>query len=137
MAKESCVLCGSSYLTGDDAIAAFRDANTPQATVPLAKPQAVGMKYTLLIYVPGGSGYDVLCHLESDTPFMPIARGDLLNPRSWSHRSRDLTDPACPHGVVLRVTGLEHFICEAGGRVSRHSIGVFTAALDDSAESRP
>jgi hypothetical protein len=89
----------------------------------------VSLKYTLLIYLPG-SIEDVACRLESDQPFMPIARGDLLNPRTWSNRPDDLAD------VLLRVVGVEHFLCQVEDRVSRHSIGVFTEAVADDEESR-
>jgi hypothetical protein len=87
------------------------------------------MKYTLLIYHPGSSD-DVVCRLEADTPFMPIARGDLLNPRVWSNR------PDALAGVLLRVVGMEHFVCQVEDRVSRYSIAVSTEAVPDTAESR-
>lgn len=93
-------------------------------------------KYALEIYLPGNSGYDVAYTIESDHPFMPIAKGDFINPRTWpTHNYQQIDHEQCPHGVLLRVTGLEHFITEVNG-VAKHKIGIFTEAIDDVAESR-
>lgn len=98
------------------------------------------MKYVLEIYPPGGSGRDVAHTITSDAPFLPISRGDLLNPQLWpEHASSVLDDVRAQfrHGVVLRVTGVEHMISEADGRPMTHKVCIFTKAEENIAGSRP
>ena len=82
--------------------------------------------YTLEIYLPGGVA-DVAVTFESDTPFMAINIGDILNPRLWTAFDYQ--------GEVLKVAKLEHFIWETQG-VIKHKIGVFTEAVSDDEDSR-
>lgn len=82
--------------------------------------------YALEIYLPGGTA-DVAAVFESDTPFMAINIGDILNPRLW--KTFDY------QGEVLRVVKLEHFIWETQGIV-KHKIGVFTEAVSDDEGTR-
>lgn len=98
------------------------------------------IKYQLEIYRPNNSGYDSCCFMESDSPFLPIQKGDLINPRTWnSHYSNIYTEfPEFEYGIILRVTGFEHFIVQReDGFISSHKIGIFTEAISDIAESRP
>lgn len=97
-------------------------------------------RYAIEIYLPDSEGDEVACLIESDEPFQAIQKGDLINPRSWnSHYSTNLQSsfPNRPHGIVLRVTGIEHFIFQREGGFSQHKLGVFTRAEDDVADSRP
>jgi hypothetical protein len=77
------------------------------------------MKYVLEIYGPRETD-TVLINLPSTTPFMPIERGDLLDPRGWPDGG-DLTRA----GKALRVTDVEHIIQEG-----LHKIMVYTRAVD-------
>jgi hypothetical protein len=99
------------------------------------------LKYMIDIYLPNNPGTDVTFHAESDKPFLPIQKGDLINPRTWnSHYSSSLraSTAETPYGIILRVTGVEHFIVQQEDEsLSRHGIGVFTEAVSDVAESRP
>jgi hypothetical protein len=99
------------------------------------------MRYTVEIYLPGNLGLDAACSFEVSEPLFPFAKGDIINPRVWSshyHNNLRSQVPNYPHGVVLRVTGVEHFLTmDQNGVVGHHQIGVFTEALDDVAASRP
>jgi hypothetical protein len=101
--------------------------------------QSESMRYRLFIYKPGGK--KTVAHtLESDSPFLAINKGDLLNPRCWGEQaSTNLAEDKAQfrYGIMLQVTGLEHFIVESDGKVVSHGMGVFTEALEDIAESRP
>ena len=95
------------------------------------------VRYVLEIYPPGNF-MDVLAAIEAPVPFASVAVGDLINPRAWFGHYRDALERYCPgrkHGVVLRVTGLEHLI-SANGQSFFHKILIFTEALDDTEESR-
>lgn len=99
-------------------------------------------KYSLDIYLPGNPGYDVACHIESDDPFLPIQKGDIINPRTWSSHYSSLlktsyNESERKYGIVLRVTGIEHFIMQNEGGFSQHKLGIFTEAIDDIPETRP
>ena len=98
-------------------------------------------RYVLEIYLPDNPGSDSACLLDSDEPFLTIQKGDLINPRTWnSHYSGNLkasTDQKT-YGIVLRVTGAEHFISQReDGTIIEHRIGIFTEAVEDVAENRP
>jgi hypothetical protein len=98
------------------------------------------MKYELEIYLPGGKGYDVVDLISSEAPFLPITRGDIINPKTLGAQATlNLAQvlERFRHGCVLRVTGIEHFIVQVEGRVTRHRLGVFTEAIEDVDESRP
>ena len=97
-------------------------------------------QYGLEIYLPGNGGDDAVCVLESDQPFAPFQKGDLINPRSWpslSHDGVQATVGYFPHGAMLRVTGVEHFLVHTDKGLVQHKIGVFTEAFDDTAKNRP
>jgi uncharacterized protein YfbU (UPF0304 family) len=96
--------------------------------------------YGLEIYLPGNDGDDAACTLESDQPFAPFQKGDLINPRSWPGHAHDAVRATAghfPHGALLRVTGIEHFIVHTDKGLVQHKIGVFTEAVDDTAKNRP
>lgn len=99
-------------------------------------------RYALEIYLPQNPGSDTACTIEADEPFLPIQRGDLINPRTWtSHYFNNLRgsldEGEYPYGVLLRVTGVEHFLIQREEGFSQHRLGVFTEAVSDTAESRP
>ena len=96
-------------------------------------------RYALEIYLPGNSGSDVACTIESDEPFLPIQRGDLINPRTWtSHYASNLASyRPSQYGILLRVIGIEHFIIQRDEGFSQHKLGIFTEAVDDLDTSRP
>jgi hypothetical protein len=98
-------------------------------------------RYVLEIYLPGNSGYDAACVIESDLPFLQIQKGDFINPRTWpSGYSANLhayiDNNKYPYGIVLRVTAIEHFIILKQDGFTQHKLGIFTEAVDDVAESR-
>ena len=63
---------------------------------------------------------------ESDTPFMTVNKGDVLNPGLWSDSMYE--------GNVLKVVGIEHFIWELNNPT--HKIAVYTEGMEDIAENR-
>ncbi len=83
-------------------------------------------KFILEIYEPD-STHDPLAHFESDQPFMSIARGDLLNTRTWNL--------SIPTGSLFKVVGLEHLLWTIGD-TNTHKLLVFTTEVKDSRESR-
>lgn len=83
-------------------------------------------KYALEIYSPG-SIEDVETYFESDTPFMSINVGDIINSRLWAK--------TLDEGVVLRVMKLEHFIWSAED-ITKHKIGVITEVVEDKKDTR-
>jgi hypothetical protein len=95
-------------------------------------------RYALEIYLPGNSGRDVTCLIESDEPFLPIQKGDVINPRSWTHHYFETLQSYHPSefGVLLKVTGVEHFIFQREDGFSQHKLGIFSVAVDDLEESR-
>lgn len=85
-------------------------------------------RYELEIYAPGDTtGQDVLMTLDSDTPFMAIGVGDLLNPRLWADKSTN--------GDLLRVVGREHMIWK-GEAGTIHRLCLFTSNVPDTADER-
>jgi hypothetical protein len=97
-------------------------------------------RYAIEIYPPGNSGRDVACRIESDVPFLPFNVGDLINPRLWPSEAISSIESAIGNrkfGIVLRVTGVEHFIVQNDGEMVQHKLGIFTASLDDIEKSRP
>jgi hypothetical protein len=96
-------------------------------------------RYALEIYLPNNPGYDVACLLESDEPFLPIHKGDLINPATWtSHyvQNFNLFTKTEPNQFILRVTGIEHFLCQREEGMGPHKIGIFTELVKNEAESR-
>ena len=86
-------------------------------------------------------GLDAVCAVESDEPFPPIQKGDLINPGSWiAQNSFNLraAHGETEHSIVLRVTVVEHFISQRDdGDFIQHKFGVFTEAVDSVTENRP
>lgn len=82
-------------------------------------------KYELEIYSPN-TVLDTMASIESDSPFMTISVGDLVNPRLWT-----------THDVegILKVTKIEHMIWETDG-IAKHKICVYTTELPDTEDSR-
>jgi hypothetical protein len=103
---------------------------------------SVESKYELEIYGPGETAFDgdATCNFESAQPFLPIQRGDLVNPRVWTtHYQEQLKyhHPPTEYGTLLRVTAVEHIICQRDDlSFSTHKVCIYTEALDDVAESR-
>ncbi len=93
-------------------------------------------KYAIEVYAPGSRGMDVVCYIESDESFLPIQKGDLLNPRVWETSGAVNSEPS-QFGMILRVTGIEHFIIQREPGFSQHKLGIFTEQVDDVQESRP
>lgn len=82
----------------------------------------------LEVYQPG-SFDDVFQYLESDTPFMAISRGDIVNPGLWDGSQSPMK--------VLRVVNVEHIIWKnetTGG--ARHKVLVFTEEVEGTRELR-
>ena len=82
-------------------------------------------KYCIEIYGPDSS-HDVFKSFESDTPFLAINKGDLINARVFSDEYK---------GKIFRVKNTEHIIWENNGEI-KHKICVFTNSVEDSIESR-
>lgn len=85
------------------------------------------MKYELEIYEPN-SKLDTLQNFISNSPFMPVSKGEILNPAFFSGYSNN-------PGKILRVTQVEHIIFEAHSDVVQ-KILVFTEEIDNKPESR-
>lgn len=97
------------------------------------------MLYELHIHRPNNKIDDAFCILKSETPFMAINAGDLLNPRSWMSGGSNIYDenPEFEFGTVLRVTSLEHIIIQLEDEtITRHQIMIFTEGVEDLEESR-
>ena len=79
-------------------------------------------KFLIEIYKPE-STTQVEFKFVSSTPFMPISRGDIINPmgKKGSH--------------VFRVTNVEHFIMKKEKKIE-HKIGIYTMAVKDTHELR-
>jgi len=88
------------------------------------------MKYILEIY--HGKNPDALAVFASDSPFLPIARGDTINPFSWSDIGGDLDVIREKFGArcVFRVTDISHFLHNSDGDLAKHQLCVFTEVLD-------
>jgi len=83
-------------------------------------------KYALEIYEPG-SVYNVWTYLESQSPFMPMNRGDFINPGTW-------TDTMHPKEVA-RVEAVEHIVFASGERMV-HKVMVFTSLVPNTPEDK-
>jgi|HubBroStandDraft_6_1064221.scaffolds.fasta_scaffold323554_1 hypothetical protein len=44
-------------------------------------------RYTLEFYAPGETSQESIYAIESDVPFLPMQRGDLINPTAWPPRA--------------------------------------------------
>lgn len=83
-------------------------------------------KYVLEIYEPG-SVDDVWITLSSDTPFMSIHAGDVINPGIWPGSESPMK--------VLRAVTVEHILWESNG-ITKHKICVFSDEVEGSRELR-
>jgi len=72
--------------------------------------------YMIEIYEPGSSR-NVWVSFHSETPFLSIYPGDVLNTIAW--------ETPGPQGKIIRVSSLEHLIWENGDSVS-HKIMINT-----------
>jgi hypothetical protein len=79
------------------------------------------MKYSLEIFHPAVMDA-VWVILESETPFMTISVGDIVNPYVF---------PDADAGTLLRVVSLEHTLTSG-----EHKISVYTEGVDDSEDVR-
>lgn len=96
-------------------------------------------KYAIEVFAPGSRGYTSICSIKSDEPFLPIQKGDIINPVSWTEHYANLAKdsaPDCQHGAVFIVIAVEHFIVQTETGFRTHKIGLYTEALDDTADSR-
>lgn len=95
--------------------------------VLVSKPRTDFMKNYILEIYSSGSIEDTEAVIESDTPFMAMNVGDILNSRMWETGSGD--------GKLLKVVKLEHFIWQNGEK-AMHKIGVMTESVEDTEEVR-
>jgi hypothetical protein len=89
--------------------------------------------YTLEFYDAGSTRHESICVIESAVPFLPIQKGDLINPRAWEKHYAE----QAPAGALLKVVGIEHFIVwrpEIGH--FEHKLGIFSLAVRDTDEAR-
>lgn len=82
------------------------------------------VEYYLEIYEPD-SAHDVLITFSSNSAFMAISKGDILNSRTWDKGIKG----------VLKVVNVEHVIWEVEDHVA-HKIMVFTKEVEDTGELR-
>ena len=78
-------------------------------------------EFSLEIYMPG-SRENLWVTFSSNTPFMAIHAGDIINPNTWEGSQSPMK--------VLRATGIEHIIWETNGAV-RHKIMIYTEEVDN------
>jgi hypothetical protein len=83
-------------------------------------------KYILEIYYPGSSG-NVWVYFQSETPFLSISKGDIINPGMFPDADAD---------TMLRVTSVEHIVWSAGTHESKHKICVYTENIEDNYDAR-
>jgi hypothetical protein len=90
-------------------------------------------RYTLEFYAPGETSQESIYAIESDVPFLPMQRGDLINPTAWPPRAA----VQVPRGALLKVIGIEHYI-EVREKVAHfeHKLGIFMTAVRDTAKAR-
>lgn len=84
-------------------------------------------KYSLEIYEPN-SARDVWVCFSSATPFMSIAKGDIVNPGMWPNSQAPMR--------VLKVVSIEHIIWEIENSHITHKICVFTKDVDGTEKLR-
>ena len=82
------------------------------------------MKYVLEVRAPQQPD-EVVATFGGSEPFLPVERGDLLNPAHW--KTPDL------EGKLLRVLNVEHLI---GGEELEHRIVLFTEQLEGAEDAR-
>lgn len=77
-------------------------------------------KYTYEIYIPGSTD-DVWVVFYSDTPFIPLHRGDLLNPGLWEGSQSPMK--------ILRVLNVEHLLWESDSIV-KQKVMIYSEEVD-------
>ena len=84
-------------------------------------------KFTLEIYAPGSTmtTWEVF---ESDTPFLAINKGDLINPGVWEGSQSPMK--------ILRVVNLEHIIWKSINSKAKHKLLVYTEEIEGTEENR-
>ena len=82
-------------------------------------------KYMLEIYRPNNAD-DVWVVFESDTPFMAMSKGDILNPGIWDDSHAPMK--------VLKIVNVEHAIWDVTGL--KHKIMIYTEEVEGTRELR-
>lgn len=86
-------------------------------------------KYQLEIYEPESKS-EVLVSFESDTTFISINKGEVLNPAFFSTYNKN-------PGKILKVTQVEHILWQHEGQEEpKQKVLVFTEEFDNNSESR-
>jgi hypothetical protein len=78
--------------------------------------------YELAIYTPEDREHPEVS-FESETPFMPMSVGDLINPIAWN-----LNDTS---GRVLKVVSVKHMIYTRPDQTIKHAYSVLTENVTD------
>lgn len=84
-------------------------------------------RYVLEIYVPD-SFDDVWVQFESDTPFLCIHAGELINPGTWEGSKSPME--------ILEVLQVEHILWDGEAGIPKHKTCVYTTAVKGTAEAR-
>lgn len=51
--------------------------------------------YQVVFFLPGNSGYDPMCTIDWDMPFLPFQVGDLINPKPWNAHYSTFAADSC------------------------------------------
>lgn len=81
-------------------------------------------RYTLHIYAPD-SDDEVWMRFGSDSPFLALSKGDLINPAIWPDTERRVL----AEQNMLRVVDVEHIIWEAEEQI-KHAVLVYTEEIE-------
>jgi len=81
--------------------------------------------YGVEIFKPDNA-HDLLIEFSSDSPFMAISKGDILNTALWPKIGQR----------ALRVVCVEHLIWESTGGPTRHRLSVYTTEVPNNPTSR-
>jgi hypothetical protein len=79
-------------------------------------------KYAIEIYYPG-STENVWVSYYSDSPFLAISKGDMINPAHFADASAE---------AMLRVTSVEHIVWSEPDQQPKHKICIYTEDIEDS-----
>lgn len=85
------------------------------------------VRYSLEIYEPG-SAYDPWVNFLSNSPFLAISKGDIINPGTWDNSQSPMK--------VLKVLNVEHMIWEIENDHITHKLCVFTEEVEGTEELR-
>jgi len=87
-------------------------------------------KYGLTFLVPSSLGFIKICSLESDTPFPPIHKGDIIDPRDWRGASFEKYMKLFNYGDLLKADIIYHHIFKnEDGSYGNHDIDIFTKVV--------